>query len=316
MADILLGNFGLEIIKIFQLLSPTLDNFFMLFTLLGDLYFYVLIISIIYWCINKEIGINLATVMICTGLINTLIKGFFGWERPYLAHPDQVKVITSSTGYSFVSGHSQSTATLWGSILYYYKDSNYINKLIIVSTFLMIIVPISRLYLAVHYPSDVIVGFILGIVTIYFYIKISPKVINSLKNMNFWTLISIAMLTSFFLLAIEILNIMIAGNDLEIADPGYMSGLLLGTFLGIILEREKLNFSANPTRTLFVLTRIIIGLFFIGIAYLLPYIALKPIPGVEVEIIRHYLQFLLIGFVIAYLAPFMFTKFEKWVNKE
>ena len=166
MTDIIFGETGLTIINLVQSVSfDLLDLFFIIFTSLGTIFFYVFIVSIIYWMVSKKAGINLAAILIINGWLNIMIKNLVGWPRPYLAHPDKVKFISQASGYSFPSGHSQSTSAFWSSILYYFKQNSHRKQIFTVSTLFFILIPISRVYLAVHYPSDVIVGFIFGWIT-------------------------------------------------------------------------------------------------------------------------------------------------------
>ncbi|MFV2014508.1 MAG: hypothetical protein ACC656_03705, partial [Candidatus Heimdallarchaeota archaeon] len=63
-------------------------------------------------------------------------------------------------------------------------------------------------------------------------------------------------------------------------------------------------------------TRVIIGIILIVVGYLLPNLLLKSIPGVEIEIMRIFIQFFLIGFSISFLTPYIFTKMEDMLIKE
>jgi len=105
-------------------------------------------------------------------LLNVFIKNIIKRPRPsvdlqYSIHPST---------YSFVSTHSLVTATLWGLAIYYiYRYcSNRILKFsaIIFSVFLIIFTGFCRILTGVHNPSDVIGGYLLGLILIYIYLKL------------------------------------------------------------------------------------------------------------------------------------------------
>lgn len=154
-----------EIVEFFQSLSNNiLDNFFKLITHLGDITFFIIVAAIIYWTIDKRFAYKFAITYIFGALANTLIKGIFKRPRPFEyqdTHPNIVSIGPKTSGYSFPSGHSQASATLSYSLFKLnnnkYKWFNY------VLLFVLIIVPISRVYLGQHFLSDVILGTIIGL---------------------------------------------------------------------------------------------------------------------------------------------------------
>lgn len=115
------------------------------------------------------IGINLVTITI----LNQLLK--FVLQRP---RPTEFKII-NETGYSFPSGHSMISMAFYGLLIYLiYKNIK--NKslkwiLIILLSILILFIGISRIYLGVHYVSDVLGGFLVSISYLILYIKILKK---------------------------------------------------------------------------------------------------------------------------------------------
>ena len=180
----------------------------------------------------------------------------------------------------------------------------------------LIFVPLSRVYLAVHYPSDVIIGFLVGFAIFGLYIKISPKFIEIFKGKSFNFLISLLVISTILAFIIELAVITITGNDLYISTAGVMPAVFLGAFLGYLLDLKYLNFSNKPKKRIFFITRVVIGIILFAFGYLLPNLLLKSIPGVEIEILRHFLQFFLIGFFMSFLTPYLFTKMENMLSKE
>ena len=94
--------------------------------------------------------------------------------------------MVSETGYSFPSGHSITSMVFYGYLIYLiykYVDNKKIKiPLIIVLAILIPLIGLSRIYLGVHYTSDVLCGFLLGWIYLIIFISISNKYI--IKNRN------------------------------------------------------------------------------------------------------------------------------------
>lgn len=141
--------------------SDTLDKYFLVVTNMAEIITMIFIIIIIVFSIDKKYR-NL--VVISAGasvLINNIIKFIIRRERP-----DHLRLFRSF-GYSYPSGHSMISVAVYGFLIYYVykKVKNIYLKifLIIILTLLIISIGLSRIYLGVHYPSDVLGGFLLAI---------------------------------------------------------------------------------------------------------------------------------------------------------
>ena len=143
-----------------------------LLTLLGEETLLIAVMGFLYWCYDKEYGKFVGTNMIVSILWNPLLKNIVLRRRPYLDHPN-VRCLRpveadadihdiSAQGYSFPSGHSTNSATLFGS-LSAYRRQRVLTVLAFVVPFL---VGISRVLLGVHYPTDVLAGWALGAVVV------------------------------------------------------------------------------------------------------------------------------------------------------
>lgn len=121
----------------------------------------LIIISIIFLIINKKYGKFLLINLFSISALNQLLKFIF--KRP---RPISYRLIEES-GFSFPSGHSMVSMAIYGLIIYYvYKNvqNKYLKySLISVLSLLILLIGTSRIYLGVHYPSDVIGGFFISI---------------------------------------------------------------------------------------------------------------------------------------------------------
>ncbi|HEX7556897.1 MAG TPA: phosphatase PAP2 family protein, partial [Leptolinea sp.] len=128
-----------------------------LFSFLGTENFYILIFPVVYWCFDTGLGIRLALALLSTSSINCLLKIGIHLPRPYWV---DTRVITyaSEPTFGFPSGHSQMAASVWGMHGFYQR-----NKWTAwAAGFMIFMIGISRLYLGVHFLTDVLGGWLLG----------------------------------------------------------------------------------------------------------------------------------------------------------
>ena len=170
-------SWGIDIIVWLQQASPALDWVFKFFTYLGDELFYLVFLPVIIWCVNYPKGIRLTILFLTSAYLNFFAKILAGQPRPFEFDP-RAKKLVEAGGFGLPSGHTQNTVTIWGYIAARFKNRG----TLILATALIIMIPLSRIYLGVHFPTDVIGGYILGLVILLVYFKIENPTINWLKN--------------------------------------------------------------------------------------------------------------------------------------
>ncbi len=125
---------------------------------------------------DKKDGILIAVNLITIAVLNQLFKFIF--QRP---RPTDFRLI-NETGYSFPSGHSMTSTAFYGFLIYLiYKNvrNEYLRWGEICLLFLLIIsIGISRIYLGVHYTSDVLAGFFISISYLMLYINFWNKLLQ------------------------------------------------------------------------------------------------------------------------------------------
>ena len=144
--------------------NPFLDRLFEIITMFGEETILIGILAFFYFLYDKKIGQVIAYTLFTSLMVNHTLKGLVKYERPFHFDPELDAVrIETATGYSFPSGHTHQAATLYSSIA---KNLNVSRKKLLWTMCLVIIllVGFSRLWLAVHYPKDVIVGLIVGLI--------------------------------------------------------------------------------------------------------------------------------------------------------
>ncbi|MGD2024058.1 MAG: phosphatase PAP2 family protein [Desulfobacterales bacterium] len=164
-------DWGIEVVLWFQQFSPALDLPFQSVTFLGNLEFFLLFMPLIYWCIDRRMGARLLVLFLISAYINAIAKAVVGQPRPFQYDP-RVQPLVHATGGGLPSGHTQGTVVLWGYLVSQHRS----RKLWIIAGFLMIAVPISRLYLGVHFPTDLLGGYLLGAILLVLYLRFVLKV--------------------------------------------------------------------------------------------------------------------------------------------
>lgn len=169
---------------IFSLRSKPLDMILKTITRLGDTIVIMFIVVITLIFLNKKDRVILGSTTILTVTFNQLIKHIL--QRP---RPDHLRLIKQG-GYSYPSGHSMIAICVYG-IMIYLINKKVQNKKIritlsILLTLLIIMIGISRIYVGVHYPSDVLGGFLLSgailILNLTFTDKIYGGILNEKNN--------------------------------------------------------------------------------------------------------------------------------------
>ena len=151
-------------------------------TFFGEEYFLVAILGFLYWCWDKEFG-KYAGLNIFTGIVwNPMIKNVFLRRRPYFDNPGIkcLKPVDSGAdimdigaqGFSFPSGHSTNSVISFGSIAVYKKQKT----LWIIAIVVPLLVGISRFSVGVHFPTDVICGWLLGVAIIALMTLLQKKI--------------------------------------------------------------------------------------------------------------------------------------------
>ena len=120
---------------------------------------------------NKKVFYNFAGIALISKIINVIIKNII--KRP---RPDVLFRLSFESGYSFPSAHTMVATCFYGFIIYLILNQVKNKKIKNISTLLLslliFLIGISRIYLGVHYATDVIAGFIFGIIVLVLFIKL------------------------------------------------------------------------------------------------------------------------------------------------
>ncbi len=215
----------LEFIRTVQgFANPFTDAFLTIFNMLSQQYFLVFLVALIYWTIDKRKGEQLAYSLLLTINISCGIKGIFKIPRPYTYEGIRVKNISTAPGYSFPSADSSAAASVAFTIGSWTKKPVFKWLLAIY----VILIGFCRIYFGLHFPTDVLGGFLIGIIVAYS-IKI---ILDNIKDTFKLNIILVLVLLLFALWKQE---------------PDYYKtlGLILGAVAGIEIEHKFVNFDNN-----------------------------------------------------------------------
>lgn len=155
-------------------MNNTLTSIYETITFLGSTLFIIclcILFLVIFIIIRKKnYGLIITGVLIISTIINNVVKIIICRERP-----DVLKLVIEDT-YSFPSGHTMASVSMYGILMYFVLKSKMNRWLKIVLTMVLGLLPLlvgmSRIYLGAHFATDIIGGFILAIILLLIDINI------------------------------------------------------------------------------------------------------------------------------------------------
>lgn len=226
--------------------NPVLDTFFSLITHIGEETVFLIIALLFFWCINKREGYYILITGLVGTVINQAAKLTFKIPRPWVKDPSFTIVESAraeATGYSFPSGHTQNVAGTFGAIGRYSKK----NAIRITSIVIIVLVGLSRMYLGVHTPLDVLTSLGIAALLVFLLYPMFKTDENFHKFMPYVsvvsTLLSVGLLLFVFLMPRE-------GVDPHNLASGMKNACtLLGCTLGLIpvyvIDRKYVKFETK-----------------------------------------------------------------------
>ena len=223
-------EYQLDILMYLQSIrNELLTSLFTFFTICTEVPVITVLTAILYWCINKKAGQRILFALCGSLNINIGVKNFVKMARPIGLKGLESLRIETATGYSFPSGHTQTATTFWSAMITQFKKA----WVYIIGILMILGAGISRLYLAVHWPMDVIVGWFFGIVLSILFVKIFDYIDDS---KSYYILIGI-------MLIFGVCTYFIGGEDFY-----KMFGLYTGFVLGYMVEDTYINFSTESEK--------------------------------------------------------------------
>ncbi len=286
---------GVDFILWLQGLSPALDWPFRAVTFLGNEGFYLFLLPLLYWCLDKRTGTRLLFLFLFSAYLNDVAKILIDQPRPF-AHDTRVRALVVADGGGLPSGHTQHAVVVWGFLAMKLGRA----WAWCMASLLMVLIPLSRLYLGVHFPTDLLGGYLLGALLLFLYDRLGRRLGALLGAGNLARQLAFAFC--------------LPGLLVLLAPGGAKSGLaagaaMTGAAVGMVLERRWIRFQVSASW----LKRL--GCFMIGMAVsLVLWAGLKAVlQAPELESLFRFVRYGLLGLWVGLGAPWTF-KCLRWAG--
>lgn len=217
---------------VIALRTETLSQFFGIFPFFASESLYLILIALGYWSWDKKVFKDLAILVCLSTMLNCWLKAIFRIPRPDIEH-----LVFAQDSFSFPSGDIQVVATFWFALAWHVKHP----ALWAFAILLTVLVGLSRVYLGVHYPIDVTVGAMVGILLVIMYYTI--------KNSSLWKLIKqndiLLSLIFFMFLSTYLFDMKDNLNKMSIISTGVLLGVFFGSCLAAKFRDHDLNDSKH-----------------------------------------------------------------------
>jgi len=315
----------LEIVMVhfIQSLGPWMMAPMRFFTFLGEEEFFVLVMPVLFWCFSPGLGLRIGLLLMVSNSLNTYLKMLFHSTRPYWL-TNQVRGWVSETSFGFPSNHAQSAASIWGYLAVYFRW----RWTWVIALLLIGLIGLSRVYLGVHFPSDVLGGWIIGALLAWVFYRGEGRLRSWLGRRTLTEQVGLAFAVSVTFLVVNGLVLAVTSSveipafwlenarfsdPDQVMDPFAVSGMITsaGTWFGLAAGSAWLwrsgGFDVRGTGLQYV-GRYLLGiagvaLLWYGLGQVFP--RTEDLPGYSLRFLRYGL----VGLWVSALAPALFFRF-------
>lgn len=181
-------DLGIRLILFVQSWGEWLLNPMEFFTFLGSEQFFLLVMPFLYWCLDTGLARRIGFILILGNGLNAILKLAWHSPRPFW-YTREVSAYAFESSFGVPSGHAQNSVAVWG-VLAAALAKNWLTG---VAVLLVFLIGLSRVYLAVHFPHDVLVGWLIGGVVLWLYLRLEGPVKGWMKK----TSLGVQLLTAF-----------------------------------------------------------------------------------------------------------------------
>ena len=294
------------------------------FTFLGSEDFFLIVLPLVYWCVDSALGLRIGVMLLLSNGINGLFKMSLHGPRPFwVSEKVRALYLTSDiTGFGIPSGHAETAMGIWGVA----ADGLKRKWGWVAASIVIFLIGLSRIYLGVHFLHDVLFGWLLGGITLWAFLKYWDPIAARLKKLTFANQIALAFVFSLAMIALAALVVFLSRdfvmpaewianatrNGGEAPNPLSMEGIVaaMGTLFGMLTgvawlaPRGGYQVSGPAWKRAL---RYFVGV--VGIAVF--YLGLKVVfPDGEdfVALVFRYIRYALVGVWVSAGAPWLFSK--------
>ncbi len=293
-----LQTWGIDLIQAVQTISSsTLDAFFQAITWLGNREGYLVILTLLYWCVDRRAGLRLLLLSMFSSWGNEGLKSWFDLPRP---DPALVRQLVSEASFGFPSNHAQTGGVIvWGYLAARLRRGWF--TWLAVSMALLI--GLSRVYLGIHFPQDVLGGWLIGFIVLLLWLRLEDRAAAWWLRQPVARQVGIAVLLPLLLLLVTPAD---ALNRYPNETGATLAGILMGVLLGSLLERRTVRFRVEGSLGQRAL-RYLVGIVLVGVLYFGGALLPELHPWLLDSALRS-VRYALIGLAATWLAPWVFVK--------
>ena len=285
----------LEIMLFFQRIrTPLTEKIAETASMFGEIAIPLVIIMIYLWCISRKKAFAITSSLMTALIVSQTAKAIFRVPRPFQAYPELIEGgrLSTATGYSFPSGHSTTSGAFYSSLLVavWKKWATAICLIPI------LLVPLSRLILGVHWPLDVITGTVIGIASGALLTPLMLRVYDRRRSFLILTFVSGTAATA----AALILTILLSTTDMDrtaFSDLMSTTAITGSAMLGFYLERKTVSSVPEKGSRARKAVRFVLGLLSTAVMALI--ISFIPLPHDA----KAFLLYFMLGIWCIFLYP-------------
>jgi membrane-associated phospholipid phosphatase len=291
---------GLETIRAIQeFANPFLTAFMKFITGSVSEHVFFAVIMILFWVVNERKAFRFGLLVLLSAWLNAVLKALFKQPRPF--HLENSLGMIYESGYGLPSGHAQLILVFLVPLVLWLiagPGGSRVRNVIVVSAaaLFVLLVSFSRLYLGVHFPQDILAGWVLGGLSLALFLFLEKKKFS-------WP-------PRAALAAAAVLSLLM--NALHPRDIS-LGAMLFGFASGYVLLRSRLSFSAGSQSPRSAIIRLVTG--FCGALIL--YAVLRLVfPGRSSSWygLFRFIRYAILGFWVTFIAPWLFGKLAPEAN--
>ena len=294
---------------------PFLMPLFQAATRLGNEEFFLLLLPLVYLCIDRKSGLRLGALILGCDALCGILKLAFGLPRPYWMDT-RVRSWAQDPSFGFPSSHAQVATAVWLFIAQRVGKS----WMWILAIVLIALISLSRVFLGVHYLLDVVGGALIGLAFLVAFLQVEPKITAWFARQSLATQVGFSAIVALsFLLMFGLIRVLVAPDttvsyakyldearswDAIVSRAGAVFGLGCGAALACRWARFQTAGSIAQKVARFVVALVGIAVCYIGLK------TLFPSQPENVALIFRFVRYALLTLWITFGAPWLLLKLK------
>lgn len=315
-------DLGVRLVIAIQGLGGWLKLPMEIFSFLGKEEFFILLLPILYWCVDSRLGIRVGLILMLSTSLNDSLKLALHGPRPYW-YSKEVQGLATETSFGAPSGHAQSAISVWGMIAAVLRK----RWGWVVAGLIIFFIGFSRLYLGVHFPHDVLIGWLAGGLLLWLTVRYWDPVAAWARRQSLEGQVMAAFAASLVLILLPLIPYLWLRLTNWQPDPAWASnatdaislsgaftsaGVTFGLLAGVAWLSRKGGFKTSGVWWKLIL-RFLCGLvgvlvFYVGLDKLFGLFA--PDAEAILPFVLRYVRYALVGLWVSAGAPWVFIRLK------